>query len=64
MGKYYKGIYNCKEYTDDKNRFNVYEEEDKTKPNIGAETWLQVGTAIIVVALTSGIMYLMVRKSK
>ena len=41
MGKYYKGIYNCKEFTTGVNRFEVYEDVGST-PNVNMGIWIQI----------------------
>ena len=66
MGKYYKGIYNCKEYTTGENRFDVFEDEDGdgSIPNVNMGFWIQAGIALGTLAITGGVMYLVIRKSK
>jgi len=66
MGKYYKGIYNCKEYTTGENRFDVYENDDDSgnRPNVNMGFWIQAGVALGAIGITGGIMYLILRKSK
>ena len=65
MGKYYKGIYNCKEYTTGENRFDVYEDEEgESIPNVNMGFWIQAGVALGAIGITGGIMYLILRKSK
>jgi len=65
MGKYYKGIYNCKEYTTENNRFDVFEDDEGgSRPNINIDFWIQAGVALGAIGITGGIMYLILRKSK
>jgi len=65
MGKYYKGIYNCKEYTTGNNRFDVFEDEEGgSGANVNMGFWIQAGVALGAIGITGGIMYLILRKSK
>tara|TARA_B100000795_G_C22714516_1_gene404940 strand:+ start:243 stop:428 length:186 start_codon:yes stop_codon:yes gene_type:complete len=61
MGKFHKGIYNCKEYQTGNNRFDVIEE--KVANDINPEIYIQSGIALFVTAVC-GVMIWYVVKNK